>query len=72
MKKKMGFNKRFIDKKILEFYIKENKSFSILFKADAFIFLDPLSSKVYDMYSSGTPEEEIKNKWEKLVNEYEK
>jgi hypothetical protein len=43
-----------------------------LFKADAFIFLDKLSSKVYDMYSSGTSEEEIKNKWENLTKEYEK
>lgn len=63
----MGFNKRFVDKEIIEHYIKENKSFKVLFKADAFIFMDNLSSKVYEWYSSGKSDDEIKKNWEELL-----
>jgi hypothetical protein len=70
-KKNMGFHKRFVDKEIIEFYIKENKSFSILFKADAFIFLDSESSKVYDWYNSGSTDEDIKKQWEVLLENSE-
>jgi len=65
----MGFNKRFVDKEIIEFYLKQGKSFSILFKADAFIFMDKESSKVYDWYSSGISDKSIKEKWTELVKE---
>jgi hypothetical protein len=65
----MGFNKRFVDKEIIEFYLKQGKSFSILFKADAFIFMDKESSKVYDWYSSGISDEGIKEKWTELIKE---
>lgn len=67
----MGFNKRFINKEIIDFYIRESKSFSILFKADAFIFMDKESSKVYDWYSSGLSDSEIKLNWDKLILENE-
>jgi len=65
----MGFNKRFVTKDIIDFYIKESKPFSILFKADAFIFMDKESSKVYDWYCSGATDEDIKKQWGLLLIE---
>jgi hypothetical protein len=68
-KKNMGFNKRFVDKEIIEYYLKEGKSFSVLFKADAFIFMDAESSKVYEWYTSGKTDDDIKKKWSELLVE---
>jgi len=67
----MGFNKRFVEKETIELYLKKNKSLSNLFKADALIFMDKVSSKVYEMYCSGTSDIEIKNKWKEILSENE-
>lgn len=59
----MGFNTRYIDiEKILHF-LDEKEPLSKLFSADAFIFLDELSSKVYVAFSNGESDYEI----EKIV-----
>jgi hypothetical protein len=56
----MGFNKIIIDKKILMTYFEKNKPLKVLFKADAIIFDDKVSSKAYDLYTEGKSDEEIK------------
>jgi len=55
----MGFNKRTIEKEILVRYIENKKPIKPLYNADAFIFLDELSSKVNDWFYDGISEEEI-------------
>lgn len=56
----MGFNKRFVDTKVIESYLNGGKTLDELFRADAFIFLDNLASEVYRWYDKGLTEEEIK------------
>lgn len=58
----MGFNKVFVDKEILVKYLEKNKPLKMLFKADAFIFLDSISSEAYELYTRGATDEEIKKK----------
>jgi hypothetical protein len=56
----MGFNKVIVDKEILMKYFEKNKPLKMLFKADAFIFIDKISSLAYDLYTKGMTDEEIK------------
>ncbi len=42
----MGFNKRFVDKKVIETYLNGSSTLAQLFKADALIFMDSLASEV--------------------------
>ena len=56
----MGFNKRFVDTKVINTYLESGKGFNDLFKADAFIFMDELGSEVYKWYSKGLTDDEIK------------
>jgi hypothetical protein len=63
----MGFNKRFVEKELIENYFKQSKPLKELFKADAFIFMDNYSSKVYDYHCDGLSDELIKTK----IQEYE-
>lgn len=56
----MGFNKRFVDTKVIESYLNGGRTLDELFRADAFIFLDKLASEVYRWYDRGLTEEEIK------------
>jgi len=56
----MGFNKRFVDTKVIESYLNGGRTLDELFRADAFIFLDELASEVYRWYDKGLTEEEIK------------
>lgn len=49
----MGFNKRYIDLKIIEDYISNGKSLNKLFKSDALIFTDSISSEIYDWFCDG-------------------
>ncbi len=58
----MGFNKRFVDTRMIERYLNGEQSLEKLFKADAFIFMDNLSSQVYRWYEKGRSDDEIKNK----------
>lgn len=41
-------------------YFEKNKPLKVLFKADAIIFDDKVSSKAYDLYTEGKSDEEIK------------
>jgi|LauGreDrversion4_2_1035121.scaffolds.fasta_scaffold12916_5 hypothetical protein len=55
----MSFNTRFVDKeKILE-KLKEKEPLSKLFSADAYIFVDDFSTKVFDLYVNGKTDKEI-------------
>lgn len=65
----MGFNKRFVDSKVIERYFDGGKTLDDLFKADAFIFMDDLASQVYRWYDKGLTDEEIKNKIQEYHNE---
>lgn len=56
----MGFNKRFVDTKVIDGYLSGGKTLDDLFRADAFIFMDDLASKVYRWYDKGLDENEIK------------
>lgn len=58
----MGFNKRFIGKNNIETFLNGGVTLESLFKADALIFMDNESSKVFEWYNKGTSEEEIKVK----------
>jgi hypothetical protein len=60
--KYMGFNKRFIGKNNIETFLNGGVTLKSLFKADALIFMDNESSKVFEWYNNGTSEEEIKVK----------
>lgn len=65
----MGFNKRTIEKETLFRYIENNKPIKPLYKADAFIFMDKLSSEVFDWFYSGISEEEVVKKIKQYRNE---
>lgn len=56
----MGFHKRVIDKEIIQKYLNNKKDLKKLFNADALIFSDNLSSKIYDLVSDGKTNEEVK------------
>ena len=56
----MGFNKVIVDKEILIKYLEKNKPLKMLFKADALIFMDNISSEAYELYSKGLSDKEIK------------
>lgn len=55
----MSFNKRFVDKERILEILNEKESLSKLFSADAYIFLDDISSKVFDLYVNGTSDKDI-------------
>ena len=57
----MSFNKRFVDKERILETLSEQEPLSKLFSADAYIFLDDISSTVYDLYIKGISDKEIEN-----------
>lgn len=65
----MGFNKRTIEKEILYKYIENNKPIRPLYNADAFIFMDNISSKVHDWFCNGLSEEDVIIKIKEYKNE---
>jgi len=65
----MGFNKVYVEEELLMRYFNNNKPLSKLFKADAFIFMDKISSYAYDLYSQGNSDEIIKLKLKEYKNE---
>jgi hypothetical protein len=62
----MGFNKRYISEKMINEYISSQQSLEKLFNADAFIFTDEISNKVYKWFCDGLTIDNIKDK----INEY--
>lgn len=68
----MGFNKTFVDKEILMKYFEKNKPLKTLFKADALVFTDKISSEAHDLYTQGMSDEEIKLTIKNIKNEVSK
>lgn len=68
----MGFNKMFVDEEILMMYFEKNKPLKTLFKADALIFMDKISSEAHDLYTKGMSDEEIKLTIKNIKNEVSK
>jgi hypothetical protein len=64
----MGFTKKYVDYQSVQKCLNENLTLDALFKADSFIFMDDISSKVYEWYSQQIPNNEIKLK----IDEYGK
>ena len=62
----MGFNKRYIGKNNIETFLNGGVTLKSLFKADALIFMDNESSKVFEWYNKGDSEKEIKIKLTEL------
>lgn len=58
----MGFHKRFVDKNVVDTYLKNGSPLKNLFKADAFIFMDEAATKVFKWVEKGISDEEIKIK----------
>lgn len=58
----MGFHKRYVDKDVVDTYLKNGSPLKDLFKADAFIFMDSIASQVFKWHEKGLSDEEIKLK----------
>lgn len=56
----MGFNKRIIDKDIILKYLELNKPIKDLFKVEAILFNDEMSSMVYELHEQGLTDNQIK------------
>jgi hypothetical protein len=61
----MGLNKKFINKETIKIYLNNGLGLKKLFNADAIIFLNKISSKVYYWFTEGVSEDEIKFKLNK-------
>jgi hypothetical protein len=58
----MGFNKRFVDKEMIESFRNGKTTLDEIFKGDAIILLDDIANKVYTLYIQKTPIDLIKTK----------
>lgn len=56
----MGFHKRIINFEITESYLNKD-NLSLLYSSEALIFMDKMSSKVFELYEEGKSSQEIKN-----------
>jgi hypothetical protein len=56
----MGFTKRFVDQKTVKVHL-ENSDLKTLFspRVDAFIFMDTISSDVFNLFQQGHDESQI-------------
>jgi hypothetical protein len=61
----MGFNKKFVNKKIIKTYLNNGLGLKKLFNTDTIIFLDKKSSKVYNWFNEGLSDNEINFKLNK-------
>ena len=57
----MGFHRRIINSNVTTFYL-ENNNLDELYSSESLIFMDELSSKVFELFKNGLNTEEIKNK----------
>lgn len=60
----MSFTKKFVDYQLVEKCLNDDLTLDVLFKSDAIIFMDEISSKVYEWHSQQIPNTEIKIKLE--------
>ena len=58
----MGFHKRYVDKDVVNTYLKNGSPLKDLFKIDALIFMDNIASDVFKWHKKGLSDEEIKLK----------
>jgi hypothetical protein len=56
----MGFHKRMINKEIILKYLELNKPLKDLFRVDAILFDDNISSKAYELHEQGLTDNQIK------------
>lgn len=57
----MGFHRRIINSNVTTSYL-ENNNLDELYSSESLIFMDELSSKVFELFKNGLNTEEIKNK----------
>jgi hypothetical protein len=57
----MGFHRRIITEEVTKKYIDSDK-LEVLYSSESLIFLDELSSKVFELFKNGMTTEEIKNR----------
>ena len=56
----MGFHKRIINFETTEIYLKKDE-LKLLYSSEALIFTDDISSKVFELFTEGKTNQEIKN-----------
>ena len=56
----MGFHKRIIDKEIILKYLELKKPLKDLFRVDAIVFDDMISSRAYELHEQGLTDNQIK------------
>lgn len=56
----MGFHKRIIEKDIILKYLELKKPIKDLFKVEAILFNDKMSSMVYELHEQGLTDNQIK------------
>jgi transcriptional regulator len=57
----MGFHRRIINNSVTISYLEKNK-LDELYSSESLIFMDEISSKVFELFKNGLNTEEIKNK----------
>jgi|LakMenEpi03Aug12_release.lakeMendotaPanAssembly.Ray.scaffolds.fasta_scaffold07630_15 hypothetical protein len=55
----MGFNKRIVTLENIKEFLKNEYSLSKVFSADALIFTDDASTKIFKLYEKGVEDKEI-------------
>ena len=58
----MGFHKRFVDIEQINYYLEKNLELKKLFNADALIFSDMDSFKIFELFQKGVSQNKIKEK----------
>ena len=57
----MGFHRRIITEQVTKSYLNSDE-LSVLYSSESLIFMDELSSKVFELFKNGITTEEIKNR----------
>ncbi len=57
----MGFNKRFVDKVLINDFLDDKKNLQDIFKSDAIILMDDIASDTFKLYERKMDETKIKN-----------
>lgn len=57
----MGFHRRIINHSVTLSYL-DNNSLDELYSSESLIFMDEISSKVFELFKNGITTEEIKNR----------
>ena len=57
----MGFHRRIITEQVTKSYLNSDE-LSVLYSSESLIFMDDVSSKVFELFKGGITTEEIKNR----------